>query len=101
MEKQQRRFKAAVLRYDPDEYAAPRVVAKGAGIIAEKIVQTAREHHIPVYQDQRIVEALLQTDVGSEIPPQLYQAVAEILVFVAQLDQEWAERGPNCHAPNR
>jgi flagellar biosynthesis protein len=76
------RRKAAALSYERDRDAAPRVVAKGSGVTAEKILQIAREHHIPVREDSRLIEVLSQLDLYQEIPPELYRAVAEILAFV-------------------
>jgi len=76
------RKKAAALSYDRDRDAAPRVVAKGSGFTAEKILQLATEHHIPIKEDPRLIEVLSQLDLYQEIPPELYRAVAEILAFV-------------------
>ena len=76
------RKKAAALRYKPDKDAAPKIVAKGSGAIAEKILQIAREHSIPLKEDQQLVEVLSTLDLYQEIPPELYRAVAEILAFI-------------------
>ena len=80
--------KAAALKYDIDRDEAPRVVAKGKGDIASKIVETAKEHDIPIKKDQDIVEVLTHLNIGEEIPEELYQAIAEILSFIYQLEEE-------------
>ena len=75
--------KAAVaLQYDRGAMAAPKVVAKGRGIVAERLIALARENHIPVVEDKLLVEMLDQLNVNQEIPGELYQVVAEILVAV-------------------
>ncbi len=84
-----RRKAAAALRYRRDVDAIPRVTASGRGYIAEKILELAREAGIPIREDASLVEALARLDVGSEIPPELYRIVAEILAFVYRMDQQW------------
>ncbi|NPA16310.1 MAG: EscU/YscU/HrcU family type III secretion system export apparatus switch protein [Aquificae bacterium] len=74
--------KAVALRYDREKDRAPKVVAKGKGHIGEKIIQIAREHNIPIKEDPVLVETLSQIEINQEIPPELYQAVAEILVYI-------------------
>jgi flagellar biosynthesis protein len=78
--------KAAALRYDPQRDAAPKVVARGRGYVADKITAIAREHHIPLHEDPNLVEVLEAMDMDLEIPPALYRAVAEVLVFVYRLN---------------
>jgi flagellar biosynthesis protein len=73
------------LRYRTHQDRAPRLVAKGRGVVAERILQLARAHGIPVRQDRNLVEVLSQLQLNQEIPPALYQAVAEILAFVYRL----------------
>jgi flagellar biosynthesis protein len=85
------RQKAVALEYNPDELA-PKVVAKGAGIIADKILEYAKDADIAVYKDAKLVEELTKMDLGQHIPPELYEAVAQILVFVSNLDKEAALR---------
>lgn len=77
---------AIALHYDQGIMSAPKVLAKGKGTVAEKIISLAGEHGIPVRQDPVLVQALEQLDLGDEIPPELYQVVAEILVFIIQTD---------------
>jgi flagellar biosynthesis protein len=80
--------KAAALRYAQGRDHAPRVVAKGRGKIAERIVALARQHDVPLVEDRNLVQMLEALDVDTEIPPELYQAVAEVLVFVYRLNKE-------------
>ncbi len=74
--------KAAALRYKKGKDPAPVLVAKGQGKLAEKIIQLAREHNIPLKEDPKVVELLCALDLNQEIPPELYKAVAQILVFI-------------------
>ncbi|HEX8949422.1 MAG TPA: EscU/YscU/HrcU family type III secretion system export apparatus switch protein [Dissulfurispiraceae bacterium] len=83
-----KRAKAAALRYKPEKDAAPKVVAKGSGVIAEKIMQIAREHNVPLKDDPQLVEVLSALDLYQEIPPELYKAVAEILAFVYKMTKK-------------
>ncbi|RKQ63542.1 flagellar biosynthesis protein [Thermovibrio guaymasensis] len=73
--------KAAALKYERGK-GAPQVVAKGQGKIADKIVELARKNGVPILEDRELVELLVKVDVGKEIPPQLYKAVAKILAYV-------------------
>ena len=77
-----KRISAAALSYYEGKDNAPRVVAKGQGIIAEQILSLAREHQIPVYDDPILIHALSTLDIGEEIPPELYQIVAEVLAYI-------------------
>lgn len=81
-----RRRRAVALRYRRGEDVAPVVVAKGAGLVAERIIEIAKEHNIPLYEDPDLAEILAKLDLGSIIPPELYQAVAEVLAFVYNLN---------------
>lgn len=85
--------KAVALKYELD--SAPKVVAKGDGQIADKIIEIAEEHGVALYQDSELVKLLSRIDVDSEIPSNLYQAVAVVLSFVFQLngrDREITEK---------
>ncbi|MBI3301627.1 MAG: EscU/YscU/HrcU family type III secretion system export apparatus switch protein [Deltaproteobacteria bacterium] len=77
--------KAVALRYKPQEDRAPKVAAKGSGYLAEKILELARSHHIPIREDKNLVQILSRLDLDQEIPPEVYRAVAEILSFIYQL----------------
>lgn len=74
--------KAVALRYKALEDTAPKILAKGRGALAEKILAIAQAHGIPVKEDRDLVRLLDALDVGREIPPELYQVVAELLAFV-------------------
>jgi len=79
--------KAAALRYAQHKEDAPRVVAKGRGKMAERIIALAQEHQVPLVEDRQLIQMLEALDVDTEIPAELYQAVAEVLVFVYRLNQ--------------
>ncbi len=72
--------KAAALRYDGTN-RAPVVVAAGSGYVAQKIVEVAQNNDVPVYKDNSLATLLTQLQVGSEIPPELYQAIVDIYVY--------------------
>ncbi len=74
--------KAAALRYVRGTDPAPRVVAKGQGLVADRILEIARQHHVPIHQDRVLVEALSRLDVEQFIPPEFYLVLAEILGFL-------------------
>lgn len=73
--------KAVALIYQPDKDSAPRVSASGRGKVADRIIETAREHGIPVKDDPDLVEVLSKLDISEEIPPAVYVVVAELLAF--------------------
>lgn len=73
---------AVALRYQPKNDRAPRLVAKGRGYVADKILELARRHHIPVRHDKNLLQVLSRLDLNEEIPPEVYKAVAEILAFI-------------------
>ncbi len=77
--------KAAALKYRHGKDSAPKLVAKGKGKVAEKIIEIAKAHGIPVQEDEELVEFLSMLDLYQEIPPELYRAVAEILAFIYSL----------------
>jgi flagellar biosynthesis protein len=74
--------KAAVLKYKHQIDRAPRLVAKGKGMVADRILELARKHRIPIQSDPALVEVLSQLDIDQEIPPDLYRAVAQVLAYV-------------------
>ncbi|HDP70450.1 MAG TPA: EscU/YscU/HrcU family type III secretion system export apparatus switch protein [Actinobacteria bacterium] len=83
-----KKLKSAVaLTYEPSKDNAPRVIAKGKGKIADKIISVAKEHGVPLHEDPSLVEVLSCLDIKEEIPVELYQVIAEILVFVYKLDR--------------
>jgi len=74
---------AVALRYDGEKDRAPVVVAKGKGVVAERIVEVAESHDVPVVRKPELARAVYHSvDVGKEIPPEFYRAVAEIIAFV-------------------
>ena len=79
------RQQAVALRYKPEKNRAPKLVAKGQGYLAEKILELARQHHIPVREDKNLLQILSRLDLNQEIPAEVYKAVAEILAFIYQL----------------
>lgn len=84
--KTEKRKQAIALEYDPNE-DAPRVIASGRGALAERIIERAKEAKIPVHQDDKLANTLSRLDIGEMIPPELYEVVAEILVFVDAMDK--------------
>jgi flagellar biosynthesis protein len=81
------RQKAVALGYDKKRDNAPRILAKGAGKLAERILDLARKNNIPINQDTDLIEVLYQLDLDREIPEELYPAIAEILAFVYRLNE--------------
>lgn len=94
-----RPLRAVALRYDPGRDAAPRVVASGERLMAQRIIDVAREHGVPLYCDPQLVDALMRVPLGAQIPPQAYMAVAEVLAFVYELDQGLASGEESKPAP--
>ncbi|MCI1881829.1 MAG: EscU/YscU/HrcU family type III secretion system export apparatus switch protein [Sporolactobacillus sp.] len=82
------RKKAVALNYRKGQDQAPRVVAKGEGLIAKRIIETAKAHHIPVQEDADLVSMLSKLDLNQLIPPELFGAVAEILAFIYRMDRQ-------------
>lgn len=78
--------KATALRYDIEKDKAPKVVAKGRGIIAEKIIEKAKEYNVAIKEDPDLLEALYKLDISQEIPETLYKAVAEILTELYKIN---------------
>lgn len=77
---------AVALAYEAGDLA-PRVVAKGKGLLAERIIALAKEHEVYVHESQALLGLLMQVELDTHIPPQLYQAIAEILAWLYQLEQ--------------
>lgn len=78
--------KAVALKYDRKKDNAPRVIAKGRGEIAEKIIEVAKAHNVPLYEEKNLIQILEALDLETEIPPELYRAVAEVLAFIYRLN---------------
>ena len=79
--------KAVALFYDRKTCHAPIVTASGQGVVAGKILELAAKHGIPIQEDPDMVEVLAKVPLGDEIPVELYQAVAEILAFIYELNK--------------
>lgn len=78
---------AVALGYDPNEDRAPKVIASGKGALADKIIEQAKENKIPVHEDDKLADTLSRLEIGEMIPPELYEVVAEVLVFVDAMDK--------------
>ena len=77
---------AVALSYEAGE-EAPKVIATGRGVLAEKILDKAKESDVPVYEDEKLAKTLSKLELGEMIPPELYGVVAEVLVFVDRMDK--------------
>lgn len=77
---------AIALEYNPAE-DAPRVIASGRGVLAEKIIQKAKESDVPIHRDDKLADTLSRLEIGEMIPPELYEVVAEVLIFVDAMDK--------------
>lgn len=87
MEEENRKLKQAVaLSYDPLDMA-PKIVATGRGRVAERIIEEAKENDVPIHRDDNLAGTLSKLDIGDYIPPELYEVVAEILVFVDKMEK--------------
>lgn len=77
---------AVAIEYDPGD-VAPRIVATGRGKLAERIIEQAKENDVPIHEDEKLAGTLSKLDIGEYIPPELYEVVAEILVFVDNMEK--------------
>ncbi len=77
---------AVALSYDPGD-TAPKILATGKGEVAERIIEKAKESKVPLYKDNKLADTLSKLQIGDAIPPELYDVVAEILVFVDDMDR--------------
>lgn len=82
---------AVTLKYRTDKGTAPIVTAKGEGLVAERIIELARENKIPIKEDPDLVQILSQVDINKEVPPAVYKVVAELLAFVYKLNQKYPD----------
>ena len=90
--KKRRMREAVALEYQPG-VAAPQVVAAGKGAAAEKIIKKAQENAVPIHEDPELAHALNMLNIGDEIPRELYEVVAQILLYVADMDQKIMSSG--------
>ena len=87
MDEKKNKIKQAIaLEYDPSD-EAPKVIATGRGLLAERIIEKAQESNVPVHRDDKLANTLSRLEIGDMIPPELYEVVAEILVFVDSMDK--------------
>jgi flagellar biosynthesis protein len=80
-------LKVVALSYQAREDRAPKIAAKGRGYMAERLIEIAKAHHVPIREDKNLVELLSHLDLNQEIPPEVYKAVAQILAFVYRIAQ--------------
>lgn len=81
------KIQAIALGYDPDNEGAPVVLATGKGVIAEKIIATAKANNVPIKEDTALTQALSKVALNQEIPPELYVVIAEVLAYVYRIKQ--------------
>jgi len=84
--------KAVALRYRAGEDDAPKVTAKGAGRVADRILALAQEHGVPIKEDPDLVEVLAKLELDQEVPPEVYLVVAEVLAWVYRSNNDWKNR---------
>lgn len=77
---------AVAVAYEPGE-SAPKILATGKGEVAERIIEKAKENDVPLYKDNKLADTLSKLKIGDAIPPELYEVVAEVLVFVDDMDR--------------
>jgi flagellar biosynthesis protein len=83
---------ATALQYDPERGGAPRVIATGQRKVAEKILEEARKHNIPIHEDPALMTALASVDLGQEIPVELYLVVAEVLAYIYRVSGKYPNK---------
>jgi flagellar biosynthesis protein len=81
------RKSAIAIRYDVDKDKAPLIIASGRGLVADEILRIAEDNKIPLYEDPELAKLLAKLELDTEIPPELYTLVAEVLFFVYKLDR--------------
>jgi len=87
-----RRFQAAALQYDQARHEAPVLVAKGSGAVAERILELAQKHGIPLQRDPELLQILMKLEINQEIPENIFHAVAEILAMVYRANRNLREQ---------
>lgn len=87
MKKKSKKKQAVAIKYDVG-YTAPRIIAKGKGLVAENIIDTAKNSGVHIEKDSLMSKELMKIEIGNEIPEALYSAVAGVLAFVYKLDEE-------------
>ncbi|MBE5905753.1 MAG: flagellar biosynthesis protein FlhB [Lachnospiraceae bacterium] len=92
MQEKQKKKTAVALSYEKGD-TAPKIVATGTGAVADRIIEKAKEADVPLYEDSKLAATLSKLEIGDAIPPELYDVVAEILVFVNDMDHMKAKLG--------
>ena len=87
------RKKAAALKYNKEIDYVPRLTAAGKGLVAEEIINRARENDVPILEDQSLVQLLAELNINETIPEGLYEAVAEVFAFIYRADQDLIDDG--------
>lgn len=87
-----RLLQAAALSYDQERHEAPVVVAKGSRIVAEKIIEMAKKHNIPLQRDPELLQILMKLEINQEIPENVFHAVAEVLAMVYKANRNFGEK---------
>ena len=80
--------KAVALAYEQNKHRAPKVLAKGEGLIAQKIIEKAKEYDIPLLQSKALVDSLIHLEIDEEIAPELYKAVVEVFIWLYKTEQK-------------
>jgi len=88
MKESRQKRRAVAVKYEPRLDNAPKVIAKGKGNVASRIIEIARDYNLHIHEEPELVEMLSQLDLHEEIPPELYVVVAELLAFVYGLNRE-------------
>lgn len=92
-EQQGQEQQAVAVKYDAGKDTAPKIIAKGRSLVANRILAEAKKHGVPVYQNKSLVNMLMALEIDREIPPELYKSIAEILAHVYRLDKSVGSRG--------
>lgn len=79
--------KAVAIHYEPSSNQVPKVIARGKGIVAENMREVAQEAEVPILRNEDLVNELIHVEIGEDIPEELYEVIAEVLVFVNDLDE--------------
>lgn len=87
MDKKKEIKTAVALKYDTESGEAPYVVAAGKGALADKIIAESVRNDIPQYEDEKLVKSLSKLEIGENVPPELYEVVAQVLLFVDKMDK--------------
>ena len=88
-DQREKKLRAVALKYERGKQKAPVVMAKGANLMAEKIIAEAKKHGIPLHEDSELIQVLMKLDLNQEIPPEVYQVVADILAMVYRASKQF------------